>query len=375
MIADIALLVLVNVFVGGMVGLERTTLPLVAERSFGVASAAAATSFLVTFGVAKALTNLAAGRLADRYGRRRILLAGWLCGIPVPLVLVLAPSWGWIVAANALLGVNQGLCWSMTVNMKLDRVGPSRRGLVVGLNEAAGYLGVAIVAFATGLLAATYGARRALWLGLVLALVGLALSWGVRESAPRPSGASVPARGRWLAPLSFGGLATNLKDGALWGLLPLLLVARGLDLATVGTIVATYPVAWGVGQLVFGPLSDRVGRRGMAASGLVVQAVGVVALAWSDRVGAMLAASAIVGVGTAMSYPTLLALVADLAPPERRATSLGVYRAWRDGGYAVGALGAAVVADVAGFPVALAAVAVVVLLAAGFVGIRSRAPA
>lgn len=371
--AEIALLVLINAFVGGMVGLERTTLPLLAEQEFGIASAAAATSFIVTFGLSKALTNLAAGRLADRHGRRRVLVAGWLAGIPVPIALVLAPSWGWIVAANALLGINQGLCWSMTVNMKLDRADPARRGLVVGLNEAAGYLGVAVIAFATGLLAGRVGVRPALGLGLALAIVGLALSLLAREMPRAEHTASrAPARERWLAPLSFAGLATNLKDGALWGLLPILLVARGLDLPSVGAIVAAYPVAWGAAQLVFGPLSDRIGRRGLAGAGLAIQAGGVFALAWGPGMGGMLAASALVGIGTAMTYPTLLALVADLAAPERRATDLGVYRAWRDGGYAVGALGAGVVADAAGAPVALVAVAGVVLAGALALGIRSR---
>ena len=353
-----------NAFVGGMVGLERTLLPLLAESEFGVASAAAALSFVVTFGLSKAFVNLFAGHLADRYGRRRVLIAGWLAGIPVPIVVLLAPSWGWIVAANALLGVNQGLAWSMTVNMKLDRAPPSARGLVVGLNEAAGYLGVALVAYVTGVLATREASSL---LGIGLALVGLALSLFARDTprAPAPRGSLGAAfRDRALVAPSVAGLATNLKDGALWGLLPLLLVARGLDLATVGLVVAAYPVAWGLGQLVFGPLSDRVGRRGLAGAGLALQAAGVLALAIAPAAPWLLAAAAIVGVGTAMSYPTLLALVADLAPEASRATSLGVYRFWRDAGYAVGALGAGALADAAGYGVALGGVAAVALVAA-----------
>ena len=359
---QIALLVVVNAFVGGMVGLERTLLPILAESDFGVASAAAAFSFVVTFGLSKAIVNLFAGHLADRYGRKRVLLAGWLVAIPVPVVVFLAPSWSWVVAANALLGVNQGLCWSMTVNMKLDRAATNERGLVVGLNEAAGYLGVAALAFATGL----YATREAMaTLGLALAACGLVLSLFAREvaRAASPRGSLARAfRDRSLVAPSLAGLATNLKDGALWGLLPLVLLARDLDVRSIGSIVAAYPVAWGVMQVFFGPLSDRIGRRGLAVGGLVVQAIAVAALALVQAPALLLACAGILGLGTAMAYPTLLALVADLAPSDARATSLGVYRFWRDAGYAVGALGAGVLADVAGYGAALGAVAAFVLV-------------
>lgn len=367
---QILLLVAINAFVGGMVGLERTVLPLLAEEEFGIASASAAISFLVTFGLSKAIVNLFAGRLADRHGRRRVLLAGWLAGIPVPLVVLFAPSWGWIVAANALLGLNQGLAWSMTVNMKLDRVGPERRGLVVGLNEAAGYIGVALVAFATGIIAARFDLRAPFYLGIALALLGLLLSLAAREperSAPPPARTLRRAFvDRRLAAPSFAGLATNLKDGALWGLLPLMLAARGMDLAGIGAIVAAYPVVWGTTQIFFGPLSDRIGRRGLAIGGLVVQAIGLVGIAWAPMKGGLLIAAVLVGIGTAMAYPTLLALVSDIAANEARATSLGVYRFWRDLGYAAGALGAGLIADAAGFGAAIGAVAAVVALAAAF---------
>ncbi|HET6404130.1 MAG TPA: MFS transporter [Candidatus Thermoplasmatota archaeon] len=360
----ILLLVVVNAFVGGMVGLERTLLPLLAESEYGVASAAAAFSFIVTFGLSKAFVNLAAGSLADRFGRRRVLLAGWLAGIPVPLVVLFAPSWGYIVAANALLGVNQGLAWSMTVNMKLDRARADERGLVVGLNEAAGYLGVAALAFVTAL----YATREAMGaLGLGLALAGLLLSLLARDAerpAARRGELARAFRDRAFAAPSVAGLATNLKDGALWGLLPLALAARGLDLATIGAVVAAYPVAWGLGQLAFGPFSDRVGRRGLAVVGLALQAAGVAALALAPGAAGALAAAIVVGLGTAMAYPTLLALVADRARPQARATALGVYRFWRDLGYAAGAVGAGVVADAAGFGAALLSVAAFVALAA-----------
>lgn len=370
-LGQVALLVLLNAFVGGMVGLERTVLPLLAEREFGIASAAAATSFIVAFGVSKAFVNLFAGALADRFGRRRVLLAGWLAGVPVPLVILFAPSWEHIVAANVLLGVNQGLAWSMTLNMKLDHAAPTERGLVVGLNEAAGYTGLAAVALATGLLAASFDLRVApALLGLALALAGLLLAGRARDSTPESA-----ARGRLgpafrrgsigaLAPLSFGGLATNLKDGALWGLLPLILLARGFDLALIGLVVAAYPVAWGLGQVFFGPWSDHVGRRGLILAGLAAQAVGVAALALAANEAALLGAALLTGTGTAMAYPTLLARVADVSAAEARATALGVYRFWRDTGYAFGALGAGLAADALGGTVALLGVAAVVGIAA-----------
>lgn len=356
---DVALLVVVNAFVGGMVGLERTVLPGLAEERFGLASATAATSFIVAFGVTKALVNLFAGRLADAYGRRRVLVAGWLVGIPVPLLILFAPLWSVVVAANVLLGVNQGLCWSMTVNMKLDLVGPHRRGLVVGLNETAGYTGLAVVAFATGYLAQPF------WFGFAIALLGLALASLVRETHA-PAASRLPGRPPLAA--SLGGLATNLKDGALWGLLPLALLAGGATLAQVAIVVAAYPLAWGLTQGVFGWWSDRVGRLALIVGGLVLQAIGV---AWLALVPAplpslahALAPALALGVGTAMAYPTLLARVADVAPPERRATALGVYRFWRDLGYAIGALGAGILADALGLRVALFAVAAFVALAA-----------
>lgn len=370
--SQIWLLVVVNAFVGGMVGLERTLLPGFAVAEFGLSSAAAASAFVVAFGVTKALVNLAAGRLADRFGRRRVLIAGWLVGIPVPILLFYAPSWSWVIAANVLLGVNQGLAWSMTLNMKLDRARREERGLVVGLNEAAGYLGLAAVAFATGLTVGSLGTRTTFLLGVVLAATALALSLFAtdvpREPAPRGS-LRAAFRDRALLAPSFAGLATNLKDGALWAILPLALAARGMDVLAIAAIVALYPVAWGLCQLVTGPLADRYDKRALIVAGLLVQSAGVATLAlWPGLLGA-----AIVGAGTALAYPTLLVLVADVATPIARATSLGVYRFWRDGGYAVGALGAGVLADAAGFGAALAGVAVIVALAALVLAVQRRA--
>jgi MFS family permease len=353
-----------------MVGLERTVLPVLAQERFGIASATAATSFIVAFGVTKAFTNLFAGRLADRFGRKHILVTGWLLGVSVPLLILWAPVWPVVVAANALLGVNQGLAWSMTVNMKLDIAGPKRRGLVVGLNEAAGYTGLAVVAFATGFLAQPF------YLGIGIAIVGLALSLFARETHPsvfprehgsvgRPAGYPLSTEASadpWGPPwrLSVGGLATNLKDGALWGLLPILLISGGATVATVALVVAAYPLVWGLTQGGFGWWSDRIGRRALVVTGLATQGAGVAWLAFAPG----LLPAAFVGLGTAMAYPTLLAAVSDAAAPGRRATALGVYRFWRDMGYAVGALGAGVLADLIGVREALFAVAAVVALAA-----------
>ncbi len=382
-VVPIALLVLANAFVGAMVGIERAVLPLLAEREFGVASVAGAVSFIATFGVAKAAMNLAAGSLADRHGRRRVLLAGWLVGLPVPVVLALAPRWEWVLAANVLLGVNQALCWSMTLNMKLDLAGARRRGLVTGLNEFAGYGGLALAALASGAVAARWGLRPAPFLlGVAIALVGLAISAiapETRASRVRVAPA-IPLRrafreaswsNRTMSAASLAGHATNLKDGALWGLLPGILVARGLGLADVAVVVAAYPAAWGLAQVAFGPLSDHVGRKALIVPGLALQAAGVVAFATApDRAWALAAAIA-TGLGTAMAYPTLLALVADASVPAARASHLGVYRAWRDLGYAVGALAAGLVADAAGASAALTTVAIVVLAAGVTLAVRA----
>jgi MFS family permease len=380
------LLVLVNAFVGAMVGLERTVLPLLAEREFGRASASAVLSFIITFGVVKALTNLVAGRLSDRYGRKRVLVFGWLVGLPVPFMVILAPAWSWIVAANVLLGVQQGLAWSMTIVMKIDLVGPERRGLAMGLNEFAGYLAIAAAALATGEIASRFGLRpEPFYLGIAFAAVGLTLSaLFVRDTMAHvrhettllaESGTGRPARAEaantasvreillhtgWRDPALFStsqaGLVNNLNDGLAWGLFPLFFAAAGLSLREIGVLAFAYPATWGIVQLWTGELSDRVGRKPLIVAGMLVQGAALGAMVLVRGFVPWLLTSALLGVGTAMVYPTLLAAVGDVAQPSWRGAAVGVYRFWRDSGYAVGAIVAGVLADSFGMSAAIAAV-------------------
>lgn len=366
-----------------MVGLERTVVPLIAEAEFGLVSKAAVLSFLISFGVVKAAANLFAGRLADRVGRKRILVAGWLVGLPVPFLLMWAPSWAWVVFANVLLGINQGLCWSTTVIMKIDLVGPKQRGLAMGLNECSGYLAVSLSALATGYLAATFGLRPApFYPGIAFALLGLALSaFAVRETRPHAAheaGLMQPARGtqvqygsepsfgrilllaswkdRALFAASQAGLVNNLNDGMVWGLVPIFLAAAGLPLEQIALVAATYPAVWGLGQLATGAASDRWGRKWMIAWGMWVQAIGIGLFVAARGFWPWLGAAVLLGVGTALVYPTLLATVSDVAHPAWRASAVGVYRLWRDGGYAVGALTAGLLADAFNLSVAIAVI-------------------
>lgn len=376
-----SLLVLVNAFVGAMVGLERTVVPLLAEADFGLVSKSVMLSFLVSFGVVKALANLFAGRFSDRIGRKQILVAGWLVGLPVPLLIIFAPSWGWIVFANILLGINQGLCWSTTVIMKIDLVGSKQRGLAMGLNEFVGYLAVSGSALATGYLAAAYGLRPApFYPGIAFALLGLFLSLffvqethaHVRQEAKASANHAPPERSqlsfahillltswrdRALFAASQAGMVNNLNDGVVWGLLPIFLAGAGLPLEQVAVIAATYPGVWGVSQLVTGALSDRWGRKWLIAAGMWVQAVGILLFVIGHGFAVWLGGAVLLGLGTAMVYPTLLAAVSDVAHPEWRASAVGVYRLWRDGGYAVGAFSAGLLADAFGLPIAIVAVA------------------
>jgi MFS family permease len=384
-----ALLVGVGALVGAMVGQERTVLPLMATSIFGLAGVASVLTFLLAFGITKAVTNLAAGILADRYGRRPVLIAGWLFGLPVPLVLIWAPSWEWVVAANVLLGINQGLTWSVTVMMKVDLVGPARRGFALGLNEAAGYGAVAITALATGLIADRAGLRPAPFLlGFAIAVAGLVLSAGaVRETRdhvrfedkladrePRPSWRTVVLRtsvlDRSMSAASQAGLVNNLNDGMAWGLLPLYYAAAGLSLPEIGTLAAAYPLTWGVAQLATGAWSDRVGRKGLIVAGLLVQAVAIAVIAGTSGFWPWLAAAIVLGLGTAMVYPTLLAAVADVADPAWRGSALGVYRMWRDLGFAAGAVLVGVVADRAGMSAAITVVAAITAGSAVVVALR-----
>jgi MFS family permease len=374
------LLVAITAFVGAMVGLERSTLPLIGRQDFGLGSSAAVLTFIVAFGLAKALTNLGAGALAQRAGRRRLLIAGWVLALPVPLLIALAPSWGWIVAANALLGINQGLAWSMTVVMKIDLVGPRRRGLALGLNESAGYGGVALAAGLSGWLAATLAARDVLVIaGATVAVVGFLLSvLFVRDTAahvaleqthhhPGADGApptlrSAFARATYREPAlrscSQAGLVNNLNDGLAWGLVPLFLAAHGAGVADIGLIAALYPAVWSVAQIGTGHWSDRVGRKPLIAAGMLVQAGALALLALSDAaLGPAAAAAVLLGAGTAMVYPTLIAAISDAVTPVARAPVVGVYRFWRDMGYVFGGLIAGGVADALGYGGAIALVA------------------
>ena len=371
-----ALLVTINAFVGGMVGMERSVLPLLAGEEFGIASKTAAISFVATFGAAKAFANLFAGPLSEKYTRRRLLIAGWLLALPVPFVLMWAPSWGWIIGANALLGLNQGLAWSMTVNMKVDLVGPSRRGLALGLNEAAGYLSVAAAAFATGLIADRYGLRpEPFYLGVVFAAFGLGLSvlfvkdtrsHVVAETEQRgneeaTSLASAFAQTSWrdgrLFGISQAGFVNNLNDALAWGVFPLFFVSRGLSLQEVGVLAAAYPLVWGALQMGTGWLSDTMGRSPLIIGGMLLQAVAISLVGIGDSFGPWLIAVALLGVGTAMVYPVLLAAIGDSVHPASRATYLGVYRFWRDAGAMIGAFTAGVIADTLGFQSAIQFVA------------------
>jgi MFS family permease len=371
-----ALLVVVNGFVGAMVGIERNVVPVLGREAFGLASSAAVLSFIISFGVVKAGANFWVGRLADRFGRRRMLVAGWLAGLPAPLLVLFAPNWGWVIAANVLLGVNQAFCWSMTVNMKIDLVGPQNRGLALGINESAGYSAVGLAALASGYIAATSGLRP--WpflLGVGFSLVGLLLSviW-VRDTAAHLALENRDAnshtgittwqafrlgtwRDRTLAGCSQAGLVNNLNDGLVWGLIPLFLISRGVSVGTIAGVTAAYPITWGGLQLLTGALSDRLGRKPLIVSGMLVQAVGIVGFLTSSEQGGWLAASLLLGAGTALVYPTLLAAVSDVAPPASRASLIGVYRLWRDLGYAVGALLSGLLADRFGYSTAIFAVA------------------
>ena len=377
-----ALLVVVNAFVGAMVGLERAVVPLLAEADFGLTSKSVVLSFIVSFGVVKALANLFAGRMSDRIGRKGILVAGWLVGLPVPFLIMWAPSWDWIVIANVLLGVNQGLCWSATVIMKIDLVGPARRGLAMGLNESAGYVAVSLAALASGYVAAAYALRpQPFYLGVAFALLGLLLStFLVRETRGHArlearmaaGGNTVEARDRqpsfarillltsWkdraLFAISQAGMVNNLNDGMAWGLFPLLFVAGGLGIEQVGLLAAIYPGVWGLSQLATGALSDRLGRKWMIVAGMWTQAAGIFLIVLSRGFVPWAAGAVLLGLGTALVYPTLLAAVGDVAHPQWRASAVGVYRLWRDGGYALGAFLAGVLADIFGISWAIAAI-------------------
>lgn len=386
-----SLLVLINAFVGGMVGIERTVVPLIGSEEFQIASTTLVVSFIVSFGIVKAVSNLVSGQLADRWGRKRVLVLGWLIGLPFPFIIMSATDWTWIIAANVLLGISQGLAWSMTVIMKIDLVGPKSRGLAVGLNEFAGYLAVGLTALATGYLAAAYGLRPVpIYIGVFYAIAGLVLSVLVvrdtrshveAESGTTPDGPRLSFRDvflltsikdRNLFAASQAGLVNNLNDGMSWGIFPLFYAAYGMTVERIGILKALYPVTWGVMQVVTGPLSDRWGRKGLIVAGMWVQAGALFLTAATRDFTAWIAASVLLGLGTAMVYPSLIAAVSDASHPSWRARSLSVYRFWRDLGYAIGALAAGIIADRFGFVWAIVAVGALTFLSGVIVAITMQ---
>ena len=393
-LAQFTLLVGVNALVGGMIGQERTVLPLLAKRVFGLEAFTATLTFIVAFGAVKAITNFFAGTLSDRFGRKPVLVAGWIVGLPIPLLLIWAPSWGWVILANVLLGMNQGLTWSTTVIMKIDLAGPARRGLAMGLNEAAGYMAVAMTALVTGIIASHAGLRpQPFFLGLAYAALGLGLSTvfvretqgHVRHEAATHASSSgtiqeqlstkqifvlTSFREPALSAVSQAGMVNNLNDGMAWGIFPLFFARAGLSVGRIGVLAALYPAIWGLGQLVTGAASDRLGRKWLIAGGMWLQAGAITLIAltrgfWIWALGALL-----LGAGTAMVYPTLLAAIGDVAHPQWRARSVGVYRLWRDGGFAIGALLAGAVADAFGLQAAILVVAGVTATSGLVVAVR-----
>jgi MFS family permease len=377
------LLVAVNAFVGGMVGQERTVLPLLAEQEFGLAAVTSTLTFIVAFGLVKAATNFFAGTLSDRLGRKPVLVAGWLIALPVPLLLMWAPSWGWVIFANVLLGMNQGLTWSTTIIMKIDLVGSAQRGLAMGFNEAAGYVALSATALATGFIASTHGLRpEPFYLGLAYAALGLGLSTtmvkethghALSEAAAHGTGPAVAQRAlstgevfrltsfreKALSSCSQAGLVNNLNDGLAWGLFPIYFAGAGLSVARIGILAALYPAVQGFGQVLTGGLSDRVGRKPFIMWGMLVQGAAIGLIAATEGFAVWAAGVVLLGAGTAMVYPTLLAAIGDVAHPSWRARSVGVYRLWRDGGFAVGALLAGVIADAFDLRAAIWAVAAI----------------
>ncbi len=390
------LLVVVNGFVGAMVGLERSVLPVLAREEFGLASQTAILAFLITFGIFKPAANYFAGRLSDRFGRKLVLLTGWLIALPVPVMIILAPSWGWIIAANVLLGINQGLAWSTAIIMKIDLVGPRRRGLAMGLNETAGYAGVALASLATGYLAAAYGPRPAPFLlGIGFAAAGLLLTlffvrdtskYAELEAAQNSDSAEdeehMPSARKIFVQTSFtdrnlssasqAGFVNNLNDGLAWGLFPLFFAAAGLSIAQIGVLTAVYPGVWSLGQIASGWISDKFGRKWMIASGMWLQASGILFTAATQSFGSWLVGAVLMGVGTALVYPTLIATIGDVAHPSWRASAVGVYRLWRDASYAVVAVLAGVVADLFGFAPAIVAVGILTAISGLVVAVRMR---
>jgi MFS family permease len=381
-----SLLVLINAFVGGMVGLERTILPKIAEVDFGLAARTAILSFIVVFGITKAITNYYTGVLANKFGRKRLLILGWLFGLPVPLMLMQATSWNWIIAANILLGINQGLAWSSTVVMKIDLVGEKNRGFAMGLNEFAGYIALATIAFLTGWIAHEYGLRPyPFYVGIGLAVIGLTLTTlFVRDTnkhvllessfSTTPRLENVFWETTWkhknLGSVTQAGLVNNLNDGMVWGLFPLLLASKGFNLNETGIIVATYPAIWGIGQLFTGSLADKFCKRNLLFLGMFIQGLGLIAMSWTNSFNMFVVLSSLLGIGTAIVYPTFLAAVSDYTHPDQRPRSIGIFRLWRDLGYAIGAILTGLIADQYGLIAPVLAIGMITIVSALIVQLR-----
>lgn len=382
------LLVFINAFVGGMVGLERTIIPQIAEADFGLAAKTAILSFIVVFGVTKAITNYYTGTLANRLGRKNLLIIGWLFAIPVPIMLIYAPGWNWIIAANILLGINQGLTWSSTVVMKIDLVGEKDRGFAMGLNEFAGYISLAAVAFLTGWIADNYGLRPyPFYVGIWIAFAGLLLSWlFVKDTRKHvlleSTSSNIPKLKKvfwettWqhknLGSITQAGLVNNLNDGMVWGLFPMLLVSKGFDLHQTGIIVATYPGVWGIGQLFTGKLADKYCKKTLLFPGMLLQGVALLAMTGANSFLVFMILSSLLGLGTAIVYPTFLAAISDDTHPDQRPKSIGVFRLWRDLGYAIGAILTGLIADRFGLVAPILAIGLLTVASSLIIKFRMR---
>jgi MFS family permease len=383
-----SLLVLVNVFVGGMVGLERSILPQLAEQEFQLAAKTAILSFIVVFGITKALTNYFTGTLANRWGRKNLLILGWIFALPVPLLLMYAPNWSWVILANVFLGINQGLAWSSTVVMKIDLVGPKNRGFAMGINEAAGYIAVGAVAFLSASIANAYGVRPyPFYIGIVLAIFGLLSSIFLikdtrgfvqleGEESKAPLLKNIFSETSWKNPnlgsISQGGLVNNLNDGMIWGLFPILLISKGFTASELAQIIAIYPMVWGLSQLFTGKLADRYAKKSLLFWGMFLQGLAILGFIWAQSFAAFAMLSVFLGLGTAVVYPTFLAAIADNTHPSQRAQSIGVYRLWRDLGYAVGALLTGILADLWTINTAIFAIGGLTILSALVIQLRMR---
>jgi MFS family permease len=382
------LLVVINAFVGGMIGLERSILPQIAEVEFHIAAKTAILSFIIVFGIVKAITNYFTGALANRVGRKNLLTIGWLIGIPVPFMLMFADSWNWIVAANVLLGINQGLTWSSTVVMKIDLVGEKQRGFAMGLNEFAGYVAVAVVAFCTGWIASVYGLRPyPFYIGIVLVFAGLLASWLlVKDTKHHVSAETITSnvprlkrifwetswKNKNLGSVTQAGLINNLNDGMAWGLFPVLLASKGFTIGQIGIVTAVYPAVWGIGQLFTGKMADHFCKKDLLFWGMLLQGVALVALIFAGTMTHFIILSSILGWGTAMVYPTFLATVAENTHPADRANSLGIFRLWRDLGYAIGAIVTGIIADTIGINASIVTIGLLTTFSAGIIFYRMK---